>query len=434
MRHKASDSEGPKDGEDADSQKAEQHKKQSSLVSWLTSGNTSYQDAAAQALQFADESRVSCIEQWQLRRSIHKTSKAAMRTLLDSFQEKEETRVALFKDCLRRLTVIESSYLANLQYDVQMLAGVMESVKCDSQEGGDIRLLINCTEARHLELRETRRGDLPSTLPLTISHNQQEQDQTQTQKSQTQTQTQTQNDCCEQRAVDEAGADSSTDRKDVKDSCNADVPPPNPKPVRKASSDLEDVFKHPPPFEPLTVQQLLHAQLPLGDSNCSQPYVSVQSRKQTVINAAEKTNKEKEKEEEKKREKNMENQFDQLRQHQGDDTESIRSNTAEKDGKEDVADEDETGGNELDKEGSGKCDVIDVDGKDKGQGRPALVRSNSFPTKSPSPVKKVGSDMRKLSRTLSGLKDSKRKGKDKSTSSSNAFWSVKKALYGLPKS
>lgn len=86
-----------------DTHKHEKQSHQSGLVSWLLPGSSqkSHKEAATHALQFADESRVMCIEQWQLRRSIHKTSKAAMRTLLDSFQEKEETRVAMFKVCLR---------------------------------------------------------------------------------------------------------------------------------------------------------------------------------------------------------------------------------------------------------------------------------------------------------------------------------------------
>ena len=37
-------------------------------------------------------------------------------------------RVRVLKDCLRRFTVVSSSHLANVQYDLHGLAGVMEKV------------------------------------------------------------------------------------------------------------------------------------------------------------------------------------------------------------------------------------------------------------------------------------------------------------------
>jgi hypothetical protein len=137
-----------------------------SLVGWLMPSSqqkiSSAQDGAIQALTLAEESRITCLEQWRLRKSIRHSSMAAMKTLLDLFQSQESERVALFKDCLRRIMVVESSYLANLQYDVQMLAGVMEAVQEDGT--GDIRLLINCDNSRRFS-----QGDLSASAKAAAS-------------------------------------------------------------------------------------------------------------------------------------------------------------------------------------------------------------------------------------------------------------------------
>ena len=55
-----------------------------------------------------------------------------MSKILEVYQKQEEQRLELMKDCLRKLVVYETSYLRNLQYDIDNLARAMESINIKS--------------------------------------------------------------------------------------------------------------------------------------------------------------------------------------------------------------------------------------------------------------------------------------------------------------
>jgi hypothetical protein len=55
------------------------------------------------------------------------------------YQKQEEQRLDTMKDCLRKLVIYETSYLRNLQYDIDNLARAVESVNCKS----DIKQFID---------------------------------------------------------------------------------------------------------------------------------------------------------------------------------------------------------------------------------------------------------------------------------------------------
>lgn len=55
-----------------------------------------------------------------------------MSKILEVYQKQEEQRLESIKDCLRKLVVYETSYLRNLQYDIDNLARAMESVNTKS--------------------------------------------------------------------------------------------------------------------------------------------------------------------------------------------------------------------------------------------------------------------------------------------------------------
>jgi hypothetical protein len=59
---------------------------------------------------------------------VHSTFDAIMTEILNNLQKNEESRVDVVKAALRRHLVIETSFLANRQYDVQNLVSVMEDV------------------------------------------------------------------------------------------------------------------------------------------------------------------------------------------------------------------------------------------------------------------------------------------------------------------
>jgi hypothetical protein len=241
--------------ENADKDKRKSSRTSESLVGWLMPSSqqkiSSAQDNAIQALVLAEESRIACLEQWRLRKSIRHSSMAAMKTLLALFQSQEKERVALFKDCLRKITVFESSYLANLQYDIQMLAGLMEAVEEDGC--GDIRLLINCDNSRRFS-----QGDLSASAKAVAAASV----------------------VTEAADSTSTGSDGSTATGasnvvslalDVT-SGNVDTPaPPSPSP---SSPDVHnhstDALKFPPIFEPITVPKSAHDELPLA-SDASVP-------------------------------------------------------------------------------------------------------------------------------------------------------------------
>ena len=51
-----------------------------------------------------------------------------MSKILEVYQIQEEQRLEMMKDCLRKLVVYETSYLRNIQYDIDNLARAMESI------------------------------------------------------------------------------------------------------------------------------------------------------------------------------------------------------------------------------------------------------------------------------------------------------------------
>jgi hypothetical protein len=55
-----------------------------------------------------------------------------MSKILEVYQKQEEQRLETMKDCLRKLVIYETSYLRNLQYDIDNLAKAIESVNCRS--------------------------------------------------------------------------------------------------------------------------------------------------------------------------------------------------------------------------------------------------------------------------------------------------------------
>lgn len=55
-----------------------------------------------------------------------------MSKILEVYQRQEEQRLELMKDCLRKLVIYETSYLRNLQYDIDNLARAMESINVKS--------------------------------------------------------------------------------------------------------------------------------------------------------------------------------------------------------------------------------------------------------------------------------------------------------------
>ena len=58
-----------------------------------------------------------------------------MQILLNDVQAIEERVIFECQDMLRKHIVLESSCFANLQYDIQMLFGVMESVSVEGDLG-----------------------------------------------------------------------------------------------------------------------------------------------------------------------------------------------------------------------------------------------------------------------------------------------------------
>lgn len=62
-----------------------------------------------------------------------------MSKILEVYQKQEEQRLEAIKNCLRKLVVYETSYLRNLQYDIDNLARAMESVNAAS----DIKQFID---------------------------------------------------------------------------------------------------------------------------------------------------------------------------------------------------------------------------------------------------------------------------------------------------
>lgn len=62
-----------------------------------------------------------------------------MSKILEVYQKQEEQRLDTMKDCLRKLVIYETSYLRNLQYDIDNLARAVESVNCKS----DIKQFID---------------------------------------------------------------------------------------------------------------------------------------------------------------------------------------------------------------------------------------------------------------------------------------------------
>jgi hypothetical protein len=84
--------------------------------------------AAAMAVQAADEAYTECVEAWiahaKAKEAFHKQLVASVVI----FNEIEKKRVAELSDSLRRYAVFISSLHANLQYDVQRLSAKVESV------------------------------------------------------------------------------------------------------------------------------------------------------------------------------------------------------------------------------------------------------------------------------------------------------------------
>lgn len=96
-----------------------------SLAGWTESGDL--RTAAVQQLQNAERCRRVCLDCWrQLVQSDRKFS-VQIQILLTKFQGMVETFLILMQDHLRKLVILESSAIANLQYDLQMLFKVFES-------------------------------------------------------------------------------------------------------------------------------------------------------------------------------------------------------------------------------------------------------------------------------------------------------------------
>lgn len=96
-----------------------------SLAGWTESGDL--RTAAVQQLQSAERSRRVCLDCWRQLLQSDRRVAIQIQILLTKFQGMVETFLILMQDHLRKLVILESSAIANLQYDLQMLFKVFES-------------------------------------------------------------------------------------------------------------------------------------------------------------------------------------------------------------------------------------------------------------------------------------------------------------------
>jgi len=105
------------------------------LVNWLLPSDSHKKhttvDAAVQHLLDAEHARSMCLKAWNALNETHVQCAIELQTVLNEMQGLEERVIFEVQDMLRKHIVLESSCFANLQYDIQMLFGVMESVSVE---------------------------------------------------------------------------------------------------------------------------------------------------------------------------------------------------------------------------------------------------------------------------------------------------------------
>ena len=82
---------------------------------------------AVRSLQAAERCRRKCLEQWEVLQALHQRCAVKLQIVLTKFQGMAETFETLVQDHLMKLIVLESSAVANQQYDIQMLFKVSKS-------------------------------------------------------------------------------------------------------------------------------------------------------------------------------------------------------------------------------------------------------------------------------------------------------------------
>ncbi|GMH51622.1 hypothetical protein TrRE_jg11332, partial [Triparma retinervis] len=101
------------------------------LVNWLLPSDSHKKhttvEAAVQHLLNAENARANCLKAWDTLNAVHVQCAIEFQAILNDMQGLEERVIFEIQDMLRKHIVLESSCFANLQYDIQMLFGVMES-------------------------------------------------------------------------------------------------------------------------------------------------------------------------------------------------------------------------------------------------------------------------------------------------------------------
>jgi hypothetical protein len=88
-------------------------------------------EVAVDNLLLAEQARKKCADDWKVLVDTNLKCAIEVQQTLNSLQAVEESVVVEIQDMLRKHIVLESSCFANLQYDIQMLFGVMESVNVE---------------------------------------------------------------------------------------------------------------------------------------------------------------------------------------------------------------------------------------------------------------------------------------------------------------
>ena len=105
------------------------------LVNWLLPSESQKKSTTVEAVVShvldTEYARGTCLKLWGSLNDTHLQCAIEMQSVLNDMQALEERLIFEVQDMLRKHIVLESSCFANLQYDIQMLFGVMESVSVE---------------------------------------------------------------------------------------------------------------------------------------------------------------------------------------------------------------------------------------------------------------------------------------------------------------
>ncbi|GMH76908.1 hypothetical protein TrLO_g9973 [Triparma laevis f. longispina] len=133
------------------------------LVNWLLPSsdqkkNTTIETTVSSLLSL-EIARKKCLREWKEVGREHGRGVIEWQVLVNEMQGMEERVIFEVQDMLRKHIVLESSCFANLQYDIQMLFGVMESVSVEDDVAGFIETVEEEERSKREEREEEERRE-----------------------------------------------------------------------------------------------------------------------------------------------------------------------------------------------------------------------------------------------------------------------------------